>query len=131
LDQKFILGIVELDAQHQEIEQILISLQEAIDNKNRWHVLHYLLESLHEKLLFHFSFEEAVMQIFSYPEAEEHSRAHKPSLASVEKYKNLTVTNAGLDSLGDLPVQHFYDQIITHDIKFVAYIKEIKERLGI
>ena len=131
MDQKFILGIVELDAQHQEIEQILISLQEAIDNKNRWHVLHYLLESLHEKLLFHFSFEEAVMQIFSYPKAEEHGKSHQAALKSVESYKNLTLVSTDTESFGKPPVELFYDQIITHDMEFAAYIKGLKERLGI
>ncbi|MEI7429125.1 MAG: hemerythrin family protein [Betaproteobacteria bacterium] len=131
MDQKFILGIVELDSQHEEIEKILMALQDAIDNKDRWHVLHFILENLYEKLVFHFSFEEAVMQIFSYPEAEEHSRAHRAALASVENYKKRSVTSTDMDSLGTPPVQLIYDQIITHDLKFATYIKGLMERLGI
>jgi len=131
VDQKYKLGIVELDSQHEEIEKSLIALQEAIENKDRWHVLHFILESLQEKLVFHFSFEEAVMQIFSYPKAEEHGKSHQAALKSVESYKNLTLVSTDTESFGKPPVELFYDQIITHDMEFAAYIKGLKERLGI
>jgi hemerythrin-like metal-binding protein len=131
VDQKYKLGIVELDSQHEEIEKCLIELRTAIETKDRWHVLHYHLESLLEKLVFHFSFEEAVMQIFSYPEAENHARSHQALLEAVQHYKNQNLTSAEAEHAGPPPLELFHEQILTHDLHFSAYIKGLKERLGI
>ena len=131
MDQKYKLGIVELDSQHEEIEKCLIDLRTAIETKDRWHVLHYLLETLLEKLVFHFSFEEAVMQIFSYPEAEKHAHSHQVLLAAVKHYKNQNLTSAEAENAGTSPIDLFHEQILTHDLHFAAYVKELKERLGL
>jgi len=131
VDQKYKLGIVELDSQHEEIEQSLNALQTAIETKDRWHVLHYLLENLLEKLVFHFSFEEAVMQIFSYPEAEKHAHAHQALLEAVQHYRNQNLISAEAENSGTPPIDFFHEQILNHDLHFAAYIKGLKERLGI
>lgn len=131
MDQKYKLGIVELDSQHEEIEKCLIDLQTAIEMKDRWHVLHYHLESLLEKLVFHFSFEEAVMQIFSYPEAENHARSHQALLEAVQHYKSQNLTSAEAEPVGASPMALFHEQILTHDLHFASYINGLKERLGI
>jgi hemerythrin-like metal-binding protein len=131
VEQMYKLGIVELDAQHEAIEAVLNALKDAIQNKERWHVLHYALESLHEKLRFHFACEEVVMQVFAYPEAAEHRQSHQEMLTLVGAYRNQNLSSSDFDDRGKPPAQLFYEQIVSHDMKLAAYLMGLKERLGL
>ena len=128
MDPKYILGIDELDSQHDGIESAFVALQEAIDDKNRWQ---QLFETLCEKLRFHFYAEESIMQIFAYPEFYEHRRSHLGILKSLESYKDKNLTKADSEKLNCQPMQLFLEQILTQDMRFATFIKRNKERLGI
>ena len=128
MDSRYALGITELDAQHSEIESLFIALQEALEHKKSGHAL---LADLCEKLRFHFHAEESVMQIFAYPETQEHKRKHLEILKSVESYKDKRLTKADIQELKDQPMQLFYDQILSQDMRFAVFIKNNKERMGI
>jgi hemerythrin-like metal-binding protein len=131
VEQIYTLGIDELDAQHEAIEAVLDALQDALRNKERWHVLHYVLESLHEKLRFHFACEEVVMQVFAYPEAAGHRQSHQEMLALVGAYRNRNLNSSELDDRGKPPAQLFHEQIVSHDMKLAAYLKGLRARLGL
>lgn len=122
------LGISELDSQHEEIETVFIALQAAIDDKDRWHTL---LENLCEKLRFHFYAEESIMRVFAYPEYQEHRKSHLEILKTVEGYRNRDLTDADIATLRDHPLQLFLEQILTQDLRFAAFINRNRERLGI
>lgn len=128
MDSKYSLGITELDSQHAEIEALFIALEESPDYKESWHAR---LESLCEKLRFHFYAEESIMQIFAYPETQEHKRKHLEILKSVESYKDKQLTKADIRKLKEQPMRLFLDQILSQDMAFAAFIKRNKERLGI
>lgn len=128
MDSKYILGIDELDSQHEGIESICIALQEAVEDKDRWRSL---LEKLSEKLRFHFYAEESIMKIFAYPESQEHKRSHLEITELIESYKNTSLTDADIRKLKDQPMQVFSEQILAQDMRFASFIKKNKERLGI
>lgn len=128
VDKKHTLGIVELDSQHGEIEQLFTALQESVGDRKRWTAL---LDSVCEKMRFHFYAEESIMRIFAYPELQEHTRKHQEVLQSVERYKGKRLSKADIQQLNEQPMQLFYDQILSQDLRFAAFIKRNKERLGI
>lgn len=64
MDSKYMLGIDELDSQHEAIEKLCLALEEASDSEAHWCDL---LEQLYEKLRFHFYAEESIMQVFFLP----------------------------------------------------------------
>lgn len=128
MDLKYTLGIAELDSQHSEIESLFTELQESINDRKRWSVL---LDSVCERMRFHFYAEESIMRIFAYPELQEHARMHQEILQSVERYKGKRLTKADIQQLNDQPMQLFFDQIISQDMRFAAFIKRNEERLGI
>ncbi len=128
MDSKYILGISELDSQHEEIETVFIALQAAIDDKDRWHTL---LENLCEKLRFHFYAEESIMKVFAYPEYQEHRKSHLEILKTVESYRNRDLSDADITMLRDHPLQLFLDQILNQDLRFAAFINRNRDRLGI
>ncbi len=128
MDSKYILGISEMDAQHEEIETVFIALQGGINDKERWHSL---IETLCEKLKVHFHADESIMKVFAYPEYQEHRESHLEILKSVESYRDRELTDADIAELRDHPLQLFLEQILSQDLRFAAFIKRNKERLGI
>jgi len=128
VDSKYILGIDELDSQHAEIETLFIALEDAAESRDRWHIL---FESLCERLKFHFYAEESIMGIFAYPEFQEHRNWHREILKSVESYRDNKLSSASIEKLRDQPMQLFFQQILSQDVRFAAFLKKNKERLGI
>lgn len=128
MDSKYILGIDELDSQHEGIERLCIALQEAVENRQHWRSL---LDKLSERLRFHFYAEESIMKIFAYPESQEHKRSHLEIIELIESYKNESLTDADISKLRDQPMQIFSEQILAQDMRFASFIKKNKERLGI
>lgn len=128
MDSKYVLGIDELDSQHEGIERVCIALQESIGDQVRWRSL---LDELYEKMRFHFYAEESVMGIFSYPESQDHRRSHLEILKWVENYRAKTLTDAEIEALKDRPIQLFQEQVLSQDMRFAAYLKRNKDRFGI
>ncbi|MEI7431996.1 MAG: hemerythrin domain-containing protein [Betaproteobacteria bacterium] len=128
------LGIAELDAQHEDIENSLIALQVAIRdtarNKEHWPIVYHVLENLHDKLARHFLVEESIMQICSYPELEEHSRFHHDTLESLRLYKKQSCSNSRAEAPVTLQVRSFYQKILNHDRAFARFVKGLDEQLA-
>ena len=131
MDSKYILGIAELDSQHEKIESSFVAFQEGIENKDRRHNLPDIHGSLCEKLRFHFYAEESIMQIFAYPEFQEHRKSHLEILKSIEGCKVKNLTKADIEKLRDQPMQLFFEQILSQDMRFAKFIQRNKERMGI
>lgn len=128
MDSKYILGIDELDSQHEEIESICIALEGAVEDKDRWR---NLLEKLCERLRFHFHVEESIMEIFAYPEFQKHKRSHLNIINLVESYKDAAMTDAFTKKLRNQPLMIILEQILDQDMTFASFFKRNKERFGI
>lgn len=128
MDPKYRLGFPELDEQHEAIDSALLALIETVDNKDRRHLLHYVLEDLIGKMTAHFSLEEAIMRVFSYPLTEEHTRAHRELLGAIKRYRSVA---QGGPETEKPPFGLFYDQILGHDTHLATYLREVKNRAGI
>lgn len=128
MESKYILGIDELDSQHEEIESICIALEGALEEKDRWRTL---LEKLCERLRFHFHAEEYIMDIFAYPESQKHKRSHLNIINLIESYKDAAMTDALIKKLRNQPIKVILEQILDQDMTFASFFKRNKERLGI
>ena len=127
MDAKYILGIDELDAQHEGIERDCLALREAVGDPERWH---RLLDQIYEKMKFHFHAEESVMAIFAYPETQEHRRSHQETLKLIEACRQRTVDATEIEACTEQPMQLFQEQILSQDMRFAAFLTRNKERLG-
>lgn len=127
MDAKYILGIDELDAQHEGIERDCLALREAVGDPERWH---RLLDQIYEKMKFHFHAEESVMAIFAYPETQEHRRSHQEILKRIEACRQRTIDAADIEACTEQPMQLFQEQILSQDMRFAAFLTRNKERLG-
>ena len=127
MDAKYILGIDELDAQHEGIERDCLALREAVGDPERWH---RLLDQIYEKMKFHFHAEESVMAIFAYPETQEHRRSHQEILKRIEACRQRTVDATEIEACTEQTMQLFQEQILSQDMRFAAFLTRNKERLG-
>lgn len=127
MDAKYILGIDELDAQHEGIERDCLALRDAVGDPERWH---RLLDQIYEKMKFHFHAEESVMAIFAYPETQEHRRSHQEILKRIEACRQRTVDAVEIEACTEQPMQLFQEQILSQDMRFAAFLTRNKERLG-
>ena len=127
MDAKYILGIDELDAQHEGIERDCLALRESVGDPERWH---RLLDQIYEKMKFHFHAEESVMAIFAYPETQEHRRSHQETLKRIEACRQRTVDATEIEACTEQTMQLFQEQILSQDMRFAAFLTRNKERLG-
>ena len=127
MDAKYILGIDELDAQHEGIERDCLALREAVGDPERWH---RLLDQIYEKMKFHFHAQESVMAIFAYPETQVHRRSHQETLKRIEACRQRTVDATEIEACTEQPMQLFQEQILSQDMRFAAFLTRNKERLG-
>ena len=128
MDSNYVLGIEELDSQHEGIESVCMALADAVADEQRWRSL---LDELYEKMRFHFYAEESVMAIFAYPETQDHQRSHVEILKQIDEYRRAALTDSEIEALKDRPMQLFQEQILSQDMRFVAFLKRNKARLGI
>jgi hemerythrin-like metal-binding protein len=123
MDPQYLTGIDEIDAQHAEIEEITQAVIEAAAAKDKWHVVHYILVRLYELLRFHFSVEEAVMSIVSFPEIKEHKQVHKDILLTVERMKVASLDPLVFEQDESLIKQFsFHTHIANHDKRFAEFV---------
>ncbi len=128
MDSKYVLGIDELDLQHEGIERVCIALRDSVADPERWRSL---LDELYDKMRFHFYAEESVMAIFSYPETQDHRRSHLEILRQIDGYRNRVLSAADIEALKDQPMQLLQEQILTQDMRFAAFLTRNKGRFGV
>ena len=123
MDPEYLTGIEEIDNQHREIEEVARAVIEALEAKDKWHIVHYIVVRLYELLRFHFTVEEAMMRITGFPEIEEHKRVHRDMLATVERMKSATLDpNLGEDSDILKKQFSFLSHIVDHDKRLAGFM---------
>lgn len=123
MESKYLLNIPELDAQDQEICEVIDSLSDAIGSHDKWHLIHYILVHLHELLRIHFIVEESFMRVVGYPDIEQHKQIHKALLDKVVLFKNDSLTGKGFSDFDVQAQQTFLSHILDHDKHFAQYLK--------
>ena len=97
----FLLGIDEIDGQHNRLFDFMDALDEAIANGAPWLVLHDILEQLQHWTEVHFSVEEALMGILGYPELESHRRAHRTFSGDLNDRRSRVLNNELADDTAE------------------------------
>lgn len=123
MDSEYLTGIEEIDNQHREIEEVAAAVIEAMEARDKWHIVHYIIVRLYELLRFHFTVEEALMRITGFPDLEEHKRTHREMLLAVERMKTATL-DPNLDEHADLLRKQFgfLTHIVDHDKKLADFL---------
>ena len=124
MDAKYVLGIPEIDAQHEEISEFVDAFREVIGQKHQQHLVQQALKRLHQTLVDHFDYEEAFMGMVNYPDLPQHKRTHKGVLKLFEDYFDSPAASSDIDSFGKLISDKVLDHIMEHDLKMTDSVKQ-------
>ena len=124
LGDKFLLGIPEIDAQHQELAELVSKFKDAIASKDQRHLIHPVLRRLFHLLSQHFSFEEKLMEMASYADLAQHKKTHKGILTLLNDYFDRPIEPGDYEHFGKLIGEKVLGHIMEHDVKMVGAIKQ-------
>ncbi|OIR08442.1 bacteriohemerythrin [mine drainage metagenome] len=86
---EYSVGILEIDDQHKLLLCGFTAIEESIRLGEGWSNTHYAILELNQLARMHFTFEEAIMHLFGYPETEAHQHEHQhffSRMASIERH---------------------------------------------
>jgi len=84
IDADFIVGIDEIDSQHQHLAGLVNQINHAVANRHEREQINHLFEDLINYTVFHFETEHQLMVDSDYPEIKSHNRAHKHLLNQLQ-----------------------------------------------
>ncbi|MFA6476297.1 MAG: bacteriohemerythrin [Candidatus Paceibacterota bacterium] len=111
-DEKYSVGVQELDDQHKRMFAVINELLEAIETNTPEDHLEHIIKTLVDYKIFHFATEEKYFKEFNYEGTEEHIAKHhefNDKLGSLkEKYPtyNIEFAFALVDFLEDWLINH-------------------------
>lgn len=128
VDERFYLGVKEIDAQHSCIFAALESLQKVIAKTDQSHTVAAILETLHNLVSSHFAYEESFMERIDCADLQEHKQQHVELAELLEdciRQTTPTKTDGRLDGeLGDKLSAH----LLTFDTKMESVVNRLIDR---
>ncbi len=124
MDAKYISGIAEIDSQHEELSRLVDSLREVIAQKEKRHLVHPALKRLHQMLVTHFEYEEALMGMVRYTDLSQHMKMHRNVLKLFENYFDHPPLPGDHEHLGKLITDKVLGHVMEHDSKMVESVRE-------
>jgi hemerythrin len=85
---EYSVGILEIDDQHKLLLRSFSAIVESISLDQGWSNTHYAIVKLNQLAHMHFSFEEAMMRMFGYPETEAHQKEHQNFFAKLDSIES-------------------------------------------
>ena len=117
---EFDIGIAEIDFQHRELHSLLERLRTSTD-KHYDYATNVILAELTIQTRIHFSVEESLMRLLSYPDVEAHIAEHRYLTAQLVKFRQRAQDLDVSDGLSGFIQTWLLDHVNTHDRKFVGH----------
>ncbi len=127
LDGSQKLGETTFDEQNQELIDTFNMFSKACQEGECGDVIFNVLKYLNRYVSEHFSYEEALMQVFKYPRLEAHKDEHARFKEDVEKYSESLAHYESLEDLAIKVYRVFLKWVINHvrkeDKDMIRYVK--------
>lgn len=120
LPSEFEIGIAEIDGQHSRLYALLERLRQSSD-KNYGFAVNAILAELDIELRIHFSVEESLMQLLSFPEADAHVAEHRQLAQQLKQFRQRAQDHDVSEDLTDFIKRWLTDHIDSFDRQFVAH----------
>lgn len=124
MDKKYILGIPEIDAQHEEIGEFVAAFQKIILSKDQRPLVHQALKRLYQTLVNHFDHEEALMGMVNYADLPQHKQTHRGVLKLFEDYFDHPAAPMDHESFGRLISDKVLAHVMEHDLKMTESVRQ-------
>jgi len=128
MDSKYISDIPEIDAQHEELSGLVNSLRELTSRKDQRHLIHPALKRLHQLLVTHFVYEEALMGMVNYADLPQHTKMHKGMLNLFENYFDHPPIPGDQEHLGKLITDKVLGHVMEHDFEMTESVRHYLNR---
>lgn len=122
-------GVAQIDEQHQKLVEICsrtFNLVKTKDDIDHYDEIVALINELKDYTHYHFSFEEALLEKFNYPELEQHKMEHYLFLKRIDKMDlgafDKNQTNSLLELLNML-IDWISSHILDTDMKYAELLK--------
>lgn len=123
-EEKYLLGIPEIDAQHAELSDLAVKLKEIVASKNQRHLIHPVLRRLYHLLSQHFTSEEALMEMVAYANLPLHRKTHRGLLKMLSDCIDKPIAPGDFEYFGRLIGDKILNHIMEHDVKLIAMVRE-------
>jgi len=123
MDSRFILGIPEIDAQHEELAVVVKSLQGVIARKDQRLLIHPMMKRLNHLLVNHFKYEESLMGMVQVTDLTEHKKMHSGILKLFQDYFDQPPESGDHEQLGKLIGDRIFTHVIDYDIHMADTVK--------
>lgn len=124
LEEKYLLGIPEIDAQHRELADLVAKFKASIERKDQRHLIHPVLRRLYHLLLQHFTYEESLMDMIGYAELAQHRKTHQGILRLLNDYLEHPVAPSDHEYFSNLIGDKVLAHLMEHDVQMIDAIKE-------
>jgi hemerythrin len=120
LPSKFEIGIAEIDVQHSRLYSLLERLRHS-GEKNYGYAVNAILAELDVEVRIHFSVEESLMQLLSFPETDAHVSEHRHLTQQLKQFRQRAQDHDVSDDLAGFIKMWLTDHIDRFDRQFVAH----------
>jgi len=129
---EYLLGIPELDMQHEGIFDCFVSIAEALNKRDKW-LADSSVVQLVALLQSHCAVEESLMRILGYPELDRHIEEHRQFHAELHDLAQKSLRMKGSVSHEMINLVHKWLQkhIMTSDRDYAAYFSGLSRRRAV
>ncbi len=128
-DEKFSVGIQEIDNQHKKLFHIIDTVFEGVAERCDREMLERAFDEVLDYTRYHFSTEESYFEKYHYPDAEEHKKQHAKLIKETLELKREYMDGApGVTlELIDFLTRWLQQHILHHDKKYVPFFNASKK----
>ncbi len=125
-DDALLIGVPEIDRQHQSLVKIINALLQAIDEGQSEGKIDDILSWLREYTVLHFNAEEEFMDKIGYPKLGRHSQEHTGLKEKVKGYQYARFRNEdfSLKEIKDMMAEWLLKHILESDMDIGEFVRE-------
>ncbi len=117
-----LIGIPELDAQHEQLFECIERLERAVDQRQMELAVYYVIGELKDYARIHFTVEEVVMRLFDYPGLAAHAAEHRDFEASLKALAKMELLHDMHAEAGRLLREWLIHHIQVSDKRYAGFI---------
>jgi len=118
----FLIGIPEIDAQHEQLFECIDRLENAKDDRQRALAVYFVMDELKDYSRIHFAVEEIVMRLFDYPGLEAHAAEHRKFTLRLESLGKTELNHDVHAAAGSFLRGWLTEHIMVSDKRYAEFI---------
>jgi len=126
--KEYSIGIGVMDGQHEKIFENMLAIEDSLEKKDPWHLVHHHILELERYMSFHFAVEESMLQIIRYPELDDHRASHEKLIAAIHDFEKRVKESRSAKDLVVFFEDWFVSHVLSEDKSFVDYANQCLEQ---